>query len=171
MQLDETLVLTGPTSHPTLFPPTSSLTPALTPSPADPQKLTTPLTVVGSQSSPSHTTTSFLRPPSPLTSLSRPISNTRYCHAPWNTSPPQQFGTSRMCTPRLTAPRTARNSQFGHAARLCGNKGAQTSISPSQSPCRSADSRRRAPWDVPPPWAKVLGSQTELLTPWYDGRA
>jgi hypothetical protein len=35
----------------------------------------------------------------------------------------------------------------------------------------AAPSRRRAPWDVPPPWAKVSGSQTDLLTPWYDGRA
>ena len=28
----------------------------------------------------------------------------------------------------------------------------------------------RAPWDVPPPWAKDSGSQIHLLTPWYDGR-
>jgi hypothetical protein len=35
----------------------------------------------------------------------------------------------------------------------------------------AAPSRRRAPWDVVPPWAKVSGSQTDLLTPCYDGRA
>jgi hypothetical protein len=34
----------------------------------------------------------------------------------------------------------------------------------------AAPSRRRAPLDVPP-LAKFLGSQTDLLTPMYDGRA
>ena len=38
-------------------------------------------------------------------------------------------------------------------------------------PLQDAPSRRRAPWDVPPPWAEVSGSQTDLLTPWHDGRA
>jgi hypothetical protein len=31
--------------------------------------------------------------------------------------------------------------------------------------------RRRAPGDVPPPGAKVSGSQTDLRTPWHDVRA
>jgi hypothetical protein len=35
----------------------------------------------------------------------------------------------------------------------------------------TAPSRRRAPWDVLPPQVEVSGSQTNLLTPWYDGRA
>jgi hypothetical protein len=54
-------------------------------------------------------------------------------------------------------------------ARLGGHKGAQTCISAPQSPSRS--------WRRPPggtclrPCAKVWGSQTDLLTPWYDGRA
>jgi hypothetical protein len=52
-------------------------------------------------------------------------------------------------------------------ARLGGHKGAQTSNCPSQSPSPSFDTARP---DVPP-WAKVSGSQTDILTPWYDGRA
>jgi hypothetical protein len=40
-------------------------------------------------------------------------------------------------------------------ARLCGHKGAQTSIGPSQSPSRSW--RRHAQWDVPPPWGEGFG--------------
>jgi len=47
------------------------------------------------------------------------------------------------------------HSPFGHVARLGRHKGAQTSIGPSQSPSRSW--RRRAPWDVPPPWGKGFG--------------
>jgi hypothetical protein len=42
------------------------------------------------------------------------------------------------------------------------------SVRPNQL---AAPSRRRAPWDVLPPWGKVSRSPTDRLTPWYDGRA
>ena len=35
----------------------------------------------------------------------------------------------------------------------------------------AAPLRQGAQWDVLPPREKVSGSQTDLLTPWYDGRA
>jgi hypothetical protein len=47
------------------------------------------------------------------------------------------------------------HSPFGQLARLCGHKGAQTSIGPSQSSSRSW--RRRAPWDVPPRGGEGFG--------------
>ena len=64
---------------------------------------------------------------------------------------------------------------FGHVARLGGwvnkHKGAQTAIGPSQSPSRSLETARpvgRASALDLCPGAKVSGTQTDLLTPWYD---
>ena len=54
------------------------------------------------------------------------------------------------------------------------HKGAQTAISPSHSPSRSLETARtlgRACALDFCPGAKVSGSQTDLLTPWYDGWA
>jgi hypothetical protein len=54
------------------------------------------------------------------------------------------------------------------------HKGAQTAIGPSQSPSRSLETARpvgRASALDLCPGAKVSGSQTDLLTPLYDGRA
>ena len=51
---------------------------------------------------------------------------------------------------------------------------AQTAIDPSQSPSRSLETARpvgRASALDLCPGAKVSGSQTDLLTPWYDGWA
>ena len=61
------------------------------------------------------------------------------------------------------------HSPFGHVARLGRHKGAQTSIGPSQSPSRSW--RRRAPWDVPPPWGEGFGIPNRSPEPpvrWVD---
>jgi hypothetical protein len=59
------------------------------------------------------------------------------------------------------------------AWRVGKHKGAQTAIGPSQSPNRSLETVRpvgRASALDFCPGAKVSGSQTDLLTPWYDGR-
>jgi len=50
-----------------------------------------------------------------------------------------------------------------------GHRGAQISIGPSQSPSRSLETAPRG--TCLRPGAKVSGSQTDLVTPWYDGRA
>jgi hypothetical protein len=90
----------------TLSPPTSLLTPAPMPSPADPQKQTTLLTEAGSQSSHSHTTT--LSPRHPSNRHPSPA-RLRTPDAPMH---PQTHphGTSGPGTPRPTAPRTEFNS-------------------------------------------------------------
>jgi hypothetical protein len=54
-------------------------------------------------------------------------------------------------------------------ARLCGHKGAQTSTCPSQSPSRCFETARPV-GRASALGAKVSGSQTDLLNPWYDGR-
>jgi hypothetical protein len=62
----------------------------------------------------------------------------------------------------------------GPPGRVGKHKGAQTAIGPSQSPSRSLETARpvgRASALDLCPGAKVSGSQTDLLTPWYDGRA
>jgi hypothetical protein len=46
----------------------------------------------------------------------------------------------------------------------------QTSVCPSKSPSRSLEAARPVGRDLRP-WAKVSGSQTDLLTPSHDGRA
>jgi hypothetical protein len=51
-----------------------------------------------------------------------------------------------------------------HAWRAPGGSAATC---PSQSPSRSW--RQRAPWDMPPPWVKVSGSQPDLPTPGTTG--
>ena len=56
--------------------------------------------------------------------------------------------------------------------RVGKHKGAQTAIGPSQSPSSSLETARplgRASALDLCPGAKVSGSQTDLLTPWYDG--
>jgi hypothetical protein len=62
----------------------------------------------------------------------------------------------------------------GPPGRVGKHKGAHTAITPSQSPSRSLDTARpveRASALDLCPGAKVSGSQTDLLTPWYDGWA
>jgi hypothetical protein len=63
---------------------------------------------------------------------------------------------------------------FGPPWRVGKHKRAQITIGPSQSPSRSLETARpvgRASALVLCPGAKVSGSQTDLLTPWYDGWA
>jgi len=63
---------------------------------------------------------------------------------------------------------------FGPPGRVSKHKGAQTAIGPSQSPSRSLETARpvgRASALDLCPGAKVSGSKTDLLTPWYDGKA
>jgi hypothetical protein len=50
------------------------------------------------------------------------------------------------------------------------HKRAQTASGPSQSPSRSLETARPGGTCLQP-GAKVSGSPTDLLTPWYDGRA
>jgi hypothetical protein len=57
----------------------------------------------------------------------------------------------------------------GQPWRVGKHKGEQTAIGPSQSPSRSLETARSV--GRVRPGAKVSGSQTDLLTPWYDGWA
>ena len=56
-------------------------------------------------------------------------------------------------------------------ALLGVHKGAQTSDCPPQSPSRCLETARPALGRDPRPGEEDSGSQTDLLTPWHDGRA